>query len=83
MTEKPASYPAKMNRGMAQRGTLVAASAASCLSKAIVGIVRSGKRGPSQPLKWSSHPSFHLWWDVGFPPEKRLVRAVRHPDKSG
>lgn len=41
-------------------------------SKAIVGIVRR-ESGPSQPLRR----------DVGLPPEKRLVRAVRHLNKSG
>ena len=75
-----------MNRGMAAKGADSLSLAAVCCvmpSRAIVGIVGVGKEAQVGHSSGSSHPSFHLRWDVGFPLEKRLVRVVRHFDKSG
>jgi (p)ppGpp synthase/HD superfamily hydrolase len=65
LTEKPTSYPAKMNRGMAAKGADSLSLAAVCCvmpGKAIVGIVRRGKE--AQVSHSGGMLDFHLRKDL-------------------
>ena len=62
MTEKPASYPAKMNRGMAKKVHTRLLPLLVMPSKAIVGIVRVGKE--AQVSHSGGMSDFHLRKDL-------------------